>query len=259
VNQLLCASDLCVRYPAPRTELWKTHEESITAIRNVSIAIDAHSIVGIVGESGAGKTTLAKVLAGLIKPTRGTVRYRDSEIGYPRARDLRRAIQVVFQDPGSSLNPALTQRRVLNELLRFHELVPREGIQERCRELIELVHLPQRVLDAKPRELSGGERQRMAIARALAVAPEVLIADEAVSALDLSVQAAILSLFAELRDRLGLAILLISHDLTVVGAMCERVAVMRAGEIVESGETQNVLSTPEHEYTRALLRVFPTL
>jgi ABC-type glutathione transport system ATPase component len=223
------------------------------ALREVSLTVGERSMVGIVGESGAGKSTLAKVLAGLIEPDGGTICFKGEPLRYPRERALTTAIQIVFQDPGSSLNPALTQRRVLSELLRYHKLADADRLEERCRELLDLVHLPERVLDARPRELSGGERQRMAIARALAVEPEVLLADEAVSSLDVSIQAEILRLFVELRDRLGLAVVLISHDLAVVAATCEEVMIMRAGEIIESGEVSQVFSSPVHGYTRALM------
>jgi len=259
VSSLLRCAELCVSYPRAGGRGRSRKSAQPLAVNRVNFTLGARSIAGLVGESGAGKSTLAKALAGLIEPQSGCVYLDGRTLGFPRDRELLRMIQVVFQDPGSSLNPALSQRRVLGELLRFHGLAAPELIERRCRELVGLVHLPERVLEQRPRELSGGERQRMAIARALAVEPRVLVADEAVSSLDVSVQAAILGLFAELRDRLGLAILLISHDLAVVAAICEEVLVMRGGAIVESGAVSHVFSRPVHGYTRALLAGAPRL
>jgi ABC-type glutathione transport system ATPase component len=223
------------------------------------LEIERESAIGIAGESGAGKTTLAKVLSGLLQAQKGTVTYEGVALEYPRERRSARAVQMVFQDPGSSLNPALSPRQVFTELLRFHGMEAPELIADRCRELAELVHLPQRVLDCRPSALSGGERQRVAIARALALAPAVLIADEAVSALDSAVQAAILNLLVKLRSELGIALVLLSHDLAVIRAVCEKVAVMHAGEIVEQGAVEQVFANPAHDYTRALLAAAPRL
>jgi ABC-type glutathione transport system ATPase component len=259
VSALLEATQLCVEFQAPRGRGRGGRAGTIRALRNVSVEIGRGSAIGIVGESGTGKTTLAKVLCGLLQAQHGTVSYDGVALEYPRARRFARAVQMVFQDPGSSLNPVLTPRQVFTELLRFHRLVAPELITDRCRELAGLVHLPERVLDCKPGALSGGERQRVAIARALAVEPAVLIADEAVSALDTSVQAAILNVLAKLRTDLGIALVLVSHDLAVIRAVCEKVAVMHAGEIVEQGSVEHVFANPVHDCTRALLAAAPRL
>jgi ABC-type glutathione transport system ATPase component len=259
VSALLEGRQLSVEFRAPRGLRRGGHASAIRALRNVTFQVDHESAIGIVGESGAGKTTLAKVLSGLLQAHHGTVCYEGVTLEYPRERRLSRAVQMVFQDPGSSLNPVLTPRQVFTELLRFHGLLPPDLIADRCRELVELVHLPQRVLDCRPGALAGGERQRVAIARALAVQPRILIADEAVSALDTSVQAAILNLLVKLRADLGIALVLVSHDLAVIRAVCEKVAVMHAGEIVEQGSVEQVFANPAHDYTRALLAAAPRL
>jgi oligopeptide transport system ATP-binding protein len=259
VSALLEGRKLSVEFCARRGLRRGGHGSGIRALRNVTFEIDRESAIGIVGESGAGKSTLAKVLSGLLRAQHGTVSYEGVALEYPRERRLARVVQMVFQDPGSSLNPVLTPRQVFTELLRFHGLQAPELIADRCRELVELVRLPERVLDCKPGVLSGGERQRVAIARALAVAPAVLIADEAVSALDTSVQAAILNVLVQLRSELGIALVLVSHDLAVIRAVCEKVAVMRAGEIVEQGSVEHVFANPVHDYTRALLAAAPRL
>ncbi len=260
MSALLEGRQLSVEFPARRRPGRGRHAATTRALRNVTLEIGRESATGIIGESGAGKTTLAKVLSGLLRPHEGTVSYEGVALEYPRERRLARAVQMVFQDPGSSLNPALSPRQVFTELLRFHGLLAGdELIAGRCRELARLVHLPERVLDCKPAALSGGERQRVAIARALAVEPRVLVADEAVSALDTPVQAAILNVLVKLRCELGIALVLVSHDLAVIRAVCEKVAVMRAGEIVEQGPVEQVFAGPAHDYTRALLAAAPRL
>ena len=181
------------------------------------------------------------------------MRFDGRELTARRTTEDRRAIQIVFQDPYSSLNPRLTVRTVLGELLEVHRLVPRAEIEPRLRELMGLVGLPKGALDGLPSQFSGGQRQRIAIARALTVEPRVIIADEPVSALDVSVQATILRLFEDLRTRLGLTVVFISHNLAVVRHLSDRVAVMYLGRIVEQGDREAVFSDPRHPYTRALL------
>jgi oligopeptide/dipeptide ABC transporter ATP-binding protein len=166
---------------------------------------------------------------------------------------------MVFQDPYSSLNPRMTVKQTLAELLRAHEMVPKERVEERCRELLDLVGLGARALDAHPRQFSGGQRQRVAIARALALEPELLVADEPVSALDVSVQATVLNLLEDLRDKLGLTVLLIAHNMAVVRHVADRVAVMYLGRIVETAPTQELFADPRHPYTQGLLKAVPRL
>jgi oligopeptide/dipeptide ABC transporter ATP-binding protein len=225
------------------------------------VDLDVHDgeTVGLVGESGCGKSTLARCIVGLLPPTAGEIRYRGTVLSADRNRTTRRQLQMVFQDPYSSLNPRLTVRQTLREILRFHRMVPEEGIDDRCRELLDLVGLGPRCLDAYPRQFSGGQRQRVSIARALALEPKVLVADEPVSALDVSVQATVLNLLQELRGELGLSILLIAHNMAVVRQVCDRVSVMYLGRIVEAAAGEEVFSDPRHPYTQGLLRAVPRL
>jgi oligopeptide/dipeptide ABC transporter ATP-binding protein len=233
--------------------------EVLRAVDGVDLQLAGGETLGLVGESGCGKSTLGRTIVGLYTPTAGEVRYRGQPLPADRERRERRRIQMVFQDPYSSLNPRMTVRQTLAELLRVHEIVPKESIDERCRELVGLVGLPERALDAHPRQFSGGQRQRVAIARALALEPEVLVADEPVSALDVSVQATVLNLLEELRERLGLTVLLIAHNMAVVRHVCDRVAVMYLGRIVETAPTAEVFTDPRHPYTQGLLRAVPRL
>lgn len=233
---------------------------AIRAVDRVSLDVAAGEIVGLVGESGSGKSTLARLIVGINTATEGELRFGSMPLpGGKRPPSLRRRVQMIFQDPFSSLNPRMTVRQHLAELLRFHKMVDSKRITARCEELLRMVHLPTALLDTRPRGMSGGQRQRVAIARALALEPELLVADEAVSALDVSVQAGVIALFAELRNELGLGILFIAHDLAVVRHLCDRVAVMYMGQIVERGDTATVFTDPRHPYTRGLLAAIPRL
>jgi oligopeptide/dipeptide ABC transporter ATP-binding protein len=231
----------------------------LRALRSVSFEVAKGTVFGIVGESGCGKSTLARVLSGLTAPTYGTVSLEGASLGAVRAPAQRRRIQMVFQDPGSSLNPAMTTRRMLQQLLSYHRIVPQDRIEQRCRELMEQVRMPIAALDKKPGALSGGQRQRIAIARALALEPDILIADEPTAALDVSVQASVLNLIGKLIRDLGMTMVFISHDMAVVRRVCDHVAVMYLGRIVESGETEEVFQHPRHPYTNALMAAVPRL
>ena len=231
----------------------------VRAVDGVSLTVAPAEIVGLVGESGCGKTTIGRCITGELAATQGEVRLEGAVVGRRRETAVRRSIQMVYQDPATSLNPRLSVRQVLAELLRVHRLVPRDHVEQRCRELLGYVGLPARALDGYPHQFSGGQRQRIAIARALAVEPRMLVADEPVSALDVSVQATILALFDELRQRLGLAILLISHNLAVVRHLSDRVAVMYLGRIAETAPRDALFEDPRAPYTQVLLKSAPRL
>jgi oligopeptide/dipeptide ABC transporter ATP-binding protein len=233
--------------------------ERLRALDGVDLTIGRGEALGLVGESGCGKSTLGRCIVGLYEPTAGELRFAGQPLTTDRDRAARRRVQMVFQDPYSSLNPRMTVRQTLAELLRVHRMVPKAGIDARCRELMDLVGLPERSLGAYPRQFSGGQRQRVSIARALALEPELLIADEPVSALDVSVQATVLNLLADLRRELGLAMLFIAHNMAVVRHVCNRVAVMYLGRVVETAPTAELFGDARHPYTQGLLQAVPRL
>jgi oligopeptide transport system ATP-binding protein len=231
----------------------------VKAVDGVDLAVARGETVGLVGESGCGKSTLSRCAAGLYQPTAGTVRYAGQTLHGTPTRQQRRLVQMVFQDPYSSLNPRMTVGQTLGEVLRYHRIVPRAQVRGRVAELVDLVGLPARAVDQLPRSFSGGQRQRIGIARALALEPKVLIADEPVSALDVSVQANIINLLLDLKATLGLSMLFVSHNMAVVRQISDRIAVMHDGVVVESGPTAQVFEDPQDEYTRLLLASVPRL
>jgi oligopeptide/dipeptide ABC transporter ATP-binding protein len=236
--------------------------ERRAALIDVSIALGQAEVLGLVGESGSGKSTLARCLAMLERPDAGSVLLQGVDLvtlGQRELRRRRRRTQIVFQDPYASLNPRLSVYAALAEVLRVHHLVPRAGIPGRVADLLSLVGLPSSAADRFPSEFSGGQRQRVCIARALAAEPDVLIADEPLSSLDVSIQAQILNLLLGLRDELGVAMLFISHDLHVVRRSAPTIAVIFGGRIVETLPPAVSLEEARHPYTRALLAALPRL
>jgi oligopeptide/dipeptide ABC transporter ATP-binding protein len=233
--------------------------EPIRAVDGVSLSLCQGETLGLVGESGCGKSTLSRTIMGLYTATSGEVRYDGVTLSNGPSRAQRRHVQMVFQDPYSSLNPRMNVGQMLTELLRYHKVVPPARIGGRCRELMDLVGLPQEALGRRPRQFSGGQRQRIGIARALALEPKVLIADEAVSALDVSVQATIINLLIDLKNELDLSMVFVSHNMAVVRQVSDRVAVMYRGRIVETGPTDTVFARPGHPYTQLLLSSVPRM
>ena len=230
---------------------------TIRAVDGVSCALGPGETLGLVGESGCGKTTLAKLLIGLLTPSQGEALVKGRAFSQLRGHErlaARRAVQYVFQNPMNSLNPRLTVEDTLSEPLAIHGLAPRGARLARVRQLLASVQLPAAYASRLPRELSGGERQRIGIARALATEPDALICDEPIASLDVSIGAQILALLRQLAAERRMAILFISHDLRAVASLCERIAVMRAGRLIEAGPTDQLLSQPRHPYTALLIR-----
>ncbi len=251
---LLRVHGLHVRYPVKGFRRPDFH-----ALKGVSLDIRRGETVGLVGESGSGKTTLGRALLGLAPVSDGSILFEGREISGLTRRErqaLSADVQVVFQDPYTSLNPAMTVEQILMEPLTVRK-VPAGQARKRIRELLDQVDLPVDSVDRLPREFSGGQRQRIAIARALDLEPKLIVCDEPVSALDLSTQARILTLFQEIQARTGVAYLFVSHDLAVVRHLSHRVAVMFRGEIVEWGDAEQVTTRPEHPYTQRLFLAAP--
>lgn len=239
-----------------------SRRKPIQAVTDVSFTVGRGEAVGLVGESGSGKSTIGRLVLGLLAPTGGRVTLEGADLAShrgPAMRRLRRRMQLVFQNPDSSLDPRRRVGAQIIDGMAIHDLVPKPQRHERAEALLSQVGLSAAHLDRFPHEFSGGQRQRIAIARALATEPELLVADEPVSALDVSVQAQVLALLADLRGRLGLGLLFISHDLSVVRSLCDRVIVLYLGRIMEEGQASEVLEAPRHPYTRALLSAVPAL
>src|SRR6266571_45249 len=238
----------------------RSQVEPTRAVDDFSFTLHHGEILGLAGESGSGKTTLARCIIRLIEPDAGTIELDGIDVRTARGRqlrELRRRMQMVFQDPYSSLNPRITVGAALHEAGRVHHRPGSENAEQFVREALERVHLSGRVATRRPRELSGGQRQRVAVARALVVGPDVLIADEAVSALDVSVQAQLLNLFLDLRDELGVAILFVAHQLAVIAEVADRVAIMNRGRLIEIGDAADVFANPQDDYTKSLLAANP--
>lgn len=238
----------------------RSEKKFVHAVNGVSLEVRAGESFGIVGESGSGKSTLARLVQGLDRPSEGSIRFDDADVGAMSPAQLRaywKDVQIVFQDPFSSLNPRMRIGAILEEPLRNYGMATGQGMEQRVADLLELVGLPPSAAARYPHELSGGQRQRVAIAAALAVEPRLIVADEAVSALDVSVQAQIVNLLTDLRRKLGLTYLFITHNLELSAYFCDRIAVLYLGQLMEVCASETLLTRPLHPYTRALTSAVP--
>ncbi len=241
------------------TKVYRVGNHMVHALRGVDLTIERGECMAVVGESGSGKTTLGNLLLGIEPPSAGVIRFQDREMPAKRGRELRRCLQVVQQNPMSTLNPKRTIYKSVSLPLAVHNLVPRGEIRERAAELLRIVGLSPDYLDRYPGALSGGQRQRVALARALAAEPDCIVLDEPTSSLDVSVQARVLERLVELQQRFSLTYLFITHDLSVVRNLSTRVAVLYRGRGVERGATESVFAAPRHRYTQMLLSSIPVV
>ncbi|MCT4620112.1 MAG: ABC transporter ATP-binding protein [Marinisporobacter sp.] len=249
--------NLCKYYPVPKKKFWEK-KSYVRAVEHVSFSIKKGETFGLVGESGCGKSTTGFMINGLLKPTSGEINLDSKDIQSIKEKEIREKMQFVFQDPYASLNPKKKIGWILEEPLLIHKKYSKEERQKKVSQMIELVGFDESFKNRYPHELSGGQRQRVGIARALMLSPEFIIADEPVSALDVSVQAQILNLLKELQSKFNLTYLFISHDLNVVHYMCDRIGVMYLGKIVEQGAVEEIYKNPQHPYTKLLLSSIPS-
>jgi oligopeptide transport system ATP-binding protein len=258
---LLQIRNLKKSFPIRRGVLFERAVAEVKAVDGVSFTIGRGETLGLVGESGCGKSTLARCVLALEEPTSGSILFDGEDVAgmrRDRQRSFRRCVQAVFQDPYSSLNPRMNVEEIVGEPIYVHRVErSRPAIAKRVRELLDICGLPARLMERYPHEMSGGQRQRIGIARALALNPDFIVCDEAVSALDVSIQAQIIRLLEDLRDEFGLTYLFIGHDLSVVRHISHRVAVMYLGRIVEIADSEELFSNPCHPYTQALLSAVP--
>lgn len=258
---LLNVRELHVHFPAS-TSWIGMRSRWLKAVNGVSLNLAQGEILGLVGESGSGKSSLGKAILCLNETSGGKIVFDGTDITAGKKRDiqrLRHETAMIFQDPYTALNPRLSVGETLSEVLRIQRRLPPECIAERVEELLRLVGLPVEIASRKPRSLSGGQCQRVGIARALAVEPRLIVADECISALDVSIQGQIINLLLELRQQINLTLLFISHDLSVVRRICDRVAVMYMGQIIEEGPVEAIFNHPLHPYTAALISAIPQL
>jgi oligopeptide/dipeptide ABC transporter ATP-binding protein len=263
-NYLLEVNDLKMHFPI-RSGMLQRVVGHVKAVDGVSFFIRERETLGLVGESGCGKTTAGRTILRLYDPTAGEVWFRTKDgrrvdiakISQQEMKPLRRELRMIFQDPFSSLNPRMTVKDLIGEPLVIHRVAEGRAIEERVADLMRSVGLDPDYMERYPHEFSGGQRQRIGLARTLALSPRLIVADEPVSALDVSIQAQVLNLLQELKERLGLTLLFVAHDLSVVEHMCDRIAVMYVGKLVEMTESETLLRRPLHPYTEALLSAIP--
>ena len=258
---LLEVHDLKKHFPAQK-KLLEEQSPPVRAVDGISFALKAGETLGLVGESGCGKSTAARTLLRLIEPTSGQVNFCGAslfDLKEAEMRNIRREMQIIFQDPYSSVNPARRIGRILQEPFEIHGFQNKKENAEKATQLLEQVGLTAGHFNRYPHELSGGQLQRVGIARAIALSPKLVVADEPVSALDVSIQAQIINLLLDLKERLDISYLFISHDMGVVEYFCDRVAVMYLGKIVELADSEQIYSSPQHPYTTALLNAIPSL
>ncbi len=259
-------SDTCITVTGLKTYFphggkWLGKQQWIKAVDDVDLKIKKGEVLGLVGESGSGKTTLGKSILRLVEPTEGAIEfYGESlmELNATRMRKLRHRMQIIHQDPYGTLNPRMQVKQIIAEPLSLHNIVPKHKIKEEVISLLAKVGMEEFFMHRYPHEFSGGQRQRIAIARALSMKPDFIVADEPVSALDVSVQAQIIELLIELQRNASITMLFISHDLAVVERIADRIAVMYQGKIVEEADTESLISNPQHPYTRSLLKAART-
>jgi oligopeptide transport system ATP-binding protein len=257
---ILTVTDLQKHFPVRKGILWERTVGYVKAVDGVSFSIPEGKTLGLVGESGSGKSTTGYCILQLLKPTGGSIRFQGKELTELKGEDLRRMrqdMQIIFQDPYSSLDPRMTVGNIVSEPLEVHGIGTRKGRTETVRRLLEVVGFNPNFTNRYPHEFSGGQRQRIGVARALALNPKLIICDEPVSALDVSIQAQILNLLKDLQRDFGLTYLFISHDLAVVRTMSDEIAVMNQGKLVEVGHAEQVYSHPKDEYTKALFTAVP--
>jgi len=258
---VLETKNLVKHFPITRGIIFQKKVGAVRAVDGVDLQLRRGETLGVVGESGCGKSTLAKLLVGLERPTSGSINVRGQDMTRLRGAELRRArrnIQMVLQDPYTSLNPRMTVGDIVGEPFDIHpDVVPRGDRKRRVQELLDLVGLNPEHINRYPHQFSGGQRQRIGIARALALRPEIIVCDEPVSALDVSIQAQVINLLERLQDEFGLSYIFIAHDLSVVRHIADRVAVMYLGKVVETGDEAQIYDKPTHPYTQALLSAVP--